>query len=117
MAYTRGLKIFYRDGKLRSGSNMGIWETALFQPSKPLAQPMADKLTSNCPRDTFYFEDYSALDHTGATWQWQFPGAAWVSSPLARNPKVVFREAARVVQRQPYGEEPRRNQHPKRLTG
>ncbi|MCC7437025.1 MAG: T9SS type A sorting domain-containing protein [Armatimonadetes bacterium] len=88
--YTRGLKIFYRDGKLRSGSNMGIWETALFEPSKPLAQPMADKLISTCPRDTFYFEDYSALNHTGATWQWEFPGAAWVSSRSARNPKVVF---------------------------
>ncbi|MCE7935125.1 MAG: T9SS C-terminal target domain-containing protein [Chlorobi bacterium CHB2] len=88
--YTRGLKIFYRDGKLRSGSCMGIWETPLFEPSKPLAQPMADKRLSTCLRDTFRFEDYSALNHTGATWQWEFPGAAWVSSRSVRNPKVVF---------------------------
>jgi len=51
---------------------------------------MADKLISPCPRDTFYFEDYSALDHAGATWQWEFPGAAWVSSRMVRNPRVVF---------------------------
>lgn len=81
---------FYRDGKLRSAGNRGVWEVDFYEDSAPMAQPMVDKLTSNCPRDTFYFDDYSALRHAGATWSWTFSGASYVSSTSARNPKVLF---------------------------
>ncbi|MFZ1730107.1 MAG: LamG-like jellyroll fold domain-containing protein [Bacteroidota bacterium] len=88
---TRSAKIFYRDGMLRLGSNMGIWEAPLFEPSKPAAQISVDKMRSACPRDTFYFEDHSVLPRDSeARWLWDFPGASYVSSTTARNPRVTY---------------------------
>jgi len=84
------VKPFYRDGKLRSASNQGIWEVDFYEDSAPVAQPTVDKLTSACSRDTFYFDDYSAFKHAGGTWTWNFPGATYVSSTSVRNPKVVY---------------------------
>jgi photosystem II stability/assembly factor-like uncharacterized protein len=82
---------FYRDGKLRMAGNRGIWENDFYEESIPVAQPMVDKLTSNCIRDTFYFDDFSALKHDGATWAWNFSGTpTYISSTSVRNPKVVF---------------------------
>lgn len=82
---------FYRDGKLRTGGCRGIWQVDFYEDGLPVAQPTVDKLSSECPRDTFYFEDYSALKHAGASWNWSFsPAPAYVSSATARNPKVVF---------------------------
>ncbi|MEO6190976.1 MAG: hypothetical protein ABIO44_12065, partial [Saprospiraceae bacterium] len=89
--FTRSIKPFYRDGLLLNGSNMGIWEIPLFENSKPLAQPTVDKLTSNCARDTFNFDDYSVLTlDSFSTWNWSFPNAQYVSNKNIRNPKVVF---------------------------
>lgn len=88
--FTRALKPFYRDGKLRAGSNLGIWEAPFYERSKPLAQPTVDKLVTECPRDTFFFDDLSALKHDGASWRWTFTGASYVSSTTIRNPKVVY---------------------------
>lgn len=90
--YATFLRPFYRDNKIRLAGN-GVWEAPLFEPSLPSAQPMVDKLIAyNCPApiDTFYFEDYSVLSVSGATWQWSFPGASYVSSTTVRNPKVVY---------------------------
>ncbi len=90
--YAPFLKPFYRDNKLRLAGN-GVWEAPLFEPSAPSAQPMVDKtIAYNCPSpvDTFYFEDYSVLSVSGATWLWSFPGADFVSSTTIRNPKVVY---------------------------
>jgi photosystem II stability/assembly factor-like uncharacterized protein len=88
---TRFLRPFYRDGKIRTGSDMGIWEAPLFEPSAPLAQISVDKMHSNCPRDTFYFSDRSVLRRGADTrWTWSFPGAAFVSSTIASNPKVLY---------------------------
>lgn len=85
---------FYRDGKLRTAGNRGIWQIEFYnnQP-QPVAQPTVDKLTTTCVRDTFYFDDYSALYQSGATWNWTFSGTSnpvFVSSTTVRNPKVVF---------------------------
>lgn len=87
---SRILRPFYKKGLLRSGSNMGVWETELYEASKPVAQISVDKLTSACVRDTFYFEDHSVLHENGASWLWSFPGASYVSSVNARNPRVVY---------------------------
>lgn len=85
------LKPFYRDGKLRNGSwGFGVWETELYEPSNPIAQAMTDKLTSACARDTFYFDDYSVLNHIGASWAWTFPTASFVANANTRTPKVLF---------------------------
>jgi PKD repeat protein/photosystem II stability/assembly factor-like uncharacterized protein len=91
---TQTMRPFYRDSKIRVATyNRGIWESNFYEPSQMVVQMTVDKLSSFCVRDTFYFEDYSILDHEGATWEWDFPGAAWVSSTTARNPKVVYAEA------------------------
>ncbi len=82
---------FYRDGKLRTAGNRGIWEIDFYEDGAPVAQPTVDKLTTNCVRDTFYFDDFSALKQAGATWSWSFSGSpAYVSSTSVRNPKVVY---------------------------
>lgn len=82
---------FYRDGKIRTSGNHGIWEVAFYEDGVPIAQPSVDKLSSNCPRDTFYFDDYSAFKQSGGTWSWSFsPAPLYVSSTTVRNPKVVF---------------------------
>jgi PKD repeat protein len=84
---------FFRDGKLRIASyGKGIWESPLYeQPSSPVAQITVDKLqqTVVCVADSFYFDDYSVLNHTGASWQWTFQGGNPATSNL-RNPHVYF---------------------------
>lgn len=91
-AETNRLKPFYRDGKIRNGCwGFGVWESPLFETSSPIVQPMASTLQSNCSRDTVYFDDYSVVNHTGATWNWAFsPTPLYVSAANVRNPKVVF---------------------------
>jgi photosystem II stability/assembly factor-like uncharacterized protein len=86
---------FYRDGKLRVAGNRGIWETPMFNTTfKPIVQPTVDKQISNCLRDTFFFDDYSIVNHANTKWQWSFsPAPAYVSSATVRNPKVVFDKA------------------------
>ncbi|MCC7246304.1 MAG: T9SS type A sorting domain-containing protein, partial [Saprospiraceae bacterium] len=84
------IKPFYRDSKLRSAGNQGIWEIDFYEEAAPIAQPTVDKLSTYCGRDTFYFDDYSVLNHASATWSWSFPGANYVSSTTVRNPKVTY---------------------------
>ncbi|MBL7815168.1 MAG: T9SS type A sorting domain-containing protein [Saprospiraceae bacterium] len=83
---------FYRDGKLRVAGNRGVWETTLYNTNfAPIAQPMSDKQTSRCVRDTFYFDDYSITKHVGTSWSWSFsPTPQYISDANSRNPKVVF---------------------------
>lgn len=85
------LRPFYKAGKMRMATyGSGIWEVDFKQPSLPIAQPTVDKRKGACARDTFYFEDFSILNHTNASWEWSFPGAIYVSATTVRNPKVVF---------------------------
>ncbi len=85
------LKPFYRDGKIRVGSyGFGVWEAPLYETSATVALAMVDKKTTYCPRDTFFFDDYSVLNHAGAKWSWSFPGATTVIGATTRTPKVIF---------------------------
>ncbi len=85
------MRPFYRDSKLRAASNRGIWEVDYFESFSPIAQPTVDKVLSTCPLDTFQFEDFSMIDHLGASWTWIFtPNPIYVESTSIRNPKVVF---------------------------
>jgi hypothetical protein len=87
------LRPFYKEGQLRMATiSRGLWSVDFYEaPTALVAQPIVDKMTSNCTRDTFYFEDFSMLKHAGATWQWSFsPSPQYVSSATSRNPKVVF---------------------------
>jgi photosystem II stability/assembly factor-like uncharacterized protein len=86
-------KPFFRDGKMRIASyGKGIWESSLYdQPTGPVAKITVDKLSQSviCETDSFYFEDYSALNHQNATWQWTFTNGSPANSSL-RNPAVYF---------------------------
>jgi len=44
----------------------------------------------DCHRTKIHFDDYSVLNHSGATWLWDFPGATSVSSNTVRNPVVTY---------------------------
>jgi PKD repeat protein len=88
---TNRLKPFYRDNKIRNGCwGFGVWESPLFEPSLPQAMPTVASRMVGCNRDTVYFDDYSVLNHSGAAWQWSFPGASYISSTTVRNPKVIY---------------------------
>jgi PKD repeat protein len=84
---------FYRDGKIRIATyGKGIWENALYeQPAAPIARINVDKFSQTviCEVDSFYFEDHSFLNHTNASWQWNFQGGTPASS-AQRNPVVYF---------------------------
>jgi len=86
------LRPFYKESKLRLGSySNGVWETPFAEPSGLIVQPTVDKLVAGCSRDTFYFDDYSVLEHEGASWTWTIePAPAYISDANTRNPKVVF---------------------------
>jgi hypothetical protein len=81
---------WYKEGKIRNATSRSVWESPLYEIGQPHAQPMVDKFTSVCTRDTFYFADYSA--HNGAaTFSWVItPTPQYISSTTAENPKVVF---------------------------
>jgi PKD repeat protein len=87
---------FYAKQKVRIATyGRGIWQSDFFEtPTTTIVQPTVDKLTANCARDTFYFDDYSMVDHNGATWEWSFdPASQFVSATNIRNPKAVFGNA------------------------
>ncbi|WP_298419439.1 T9SS type A sorting domain-containing protein [uncultured Kordia sp.] len=85
------LRPFYRDGKIRLASyGKGIWESNLYEtPTRPVAKIMVDKLKATCAGDIFYFDDFSMLNHTNATWAWTFENANIATSSI-RNPEVTF---------------------------
>lgn len=85
-----GCGLFFRDNKIRMATTAGIWESPLHTPTLPVAQPMADKNTIMCSGDTIFFNDYSILNYSSAAWEWQFPGASYVSAYNTKNPKVVY---------------------------
>lgn len=86
----QGGQIFYGKDKLRIAGNRGVYESPLYQPSLPIANPMTNSKEYYCTRDTVYFGDYSVLNYSGAKFQWQFPGATYVSSTTTREPKVLY---------------------------
>jgi hypothetical protein len=84
---------FYAKGKVRIATyGSGIWQSDFYEaPAATLVQPTVDKLVANCARDTFYFDDYSMVNHDGASWQWSFePAPQYTSALNVRNPRVVF---------------------------
>ena len=82
--------IFYRDNKLRLTGNRGTWESPLYSFGTPLAMPIANKKFISCSRDTVIFKDHSILDYTGASWNWSFPGASYVSNATSKEVKVTY---------------------------
>lgn len=93
-AETNRLKAFYRDGKIRNGCwGFGVWESALFEESQVIPQIMTDKLTSQCLRDTFYFDDHSIVKHKDAHWSWSFDDVLYQSGQNERSVRVLFKSS------------------------
>ncbi|MEL6837349.1 MAG: LamG-like jellyroll fold domain-containing protein [Bacteroidota bacterium] len=86
---SRQLAISYRNGTLINATNRSVWVSGLAQSNTVTPQIAVDKYYSGCARDTFKFADHSAVGN-GASYQWSFPGATWVSSTTARDPEVVY---------------------------
>ena len=84
---------FYRDSKIRIASyGKGIWEAPLEEePHFIIPQIMTDKLEANfiCEIDSFYFDDYSVVNHEGVKWKWYFEDGT-PSYSEKRNPAVLF---------------------------
>lgn len=85
-----GILPFYKSGEIRISGTRGFWKSPMFEPSLPIAQPMVANKTVDCHRTHVQFDDYSVLNHTGASWNWSFPGASTVSSTTVRNPLVTY---------------------------
>lgn len=84
---------YYAKQKIRIATyGRGIWQSDFYEaPTTTIIQPTVDKLMANCARDTFYFDDYSMVDHSNASWSWSFdPAPQYVDDSDVRNPKVVF---------------------------
>lgn len=84
---------FYKDNKLRVATyGNGVWEMDLPASAAPMAQATVDKRFSGCARDTFFFDDYSIVEHDASlSYTWAFsPDPQFISSSTVRNPKVVF---------------------------
>ncbi|MCP4441247.1 MAG: T9SS type A sorting domain-containing protein [Aureispira sp.] len=79
---------YYKEAKLRNGTNRSVYEVDFYEKTPPHAQIAVDKFQSGCMRDTFYFVDYSAL-HSNGTRLWSFPGGT-PSSSTDEAPKVVY---------------------------
>src|SRR5260221_9238453 len=88
--FSAGGTLFFRDNKFRAAGLRHVWETPLYSPGAPVGQPMANKQYVSCSIDTVNFQDYSILNYNGATWNWSFPAASYVSSASTQNPKVVY---------------------------
>lgn len=85
------MRPFYRDNKMRVAGGRGIYESPMAITSDPIAQPITQKDSVFCSRDTIQFDCYSMMTHAGASWEWTFtPTPMYVSSLTTRNPKVVF---------------------------
>ena len=92
------IKPFYRDNQLRIATTRGTFGADLYdspQLSDVLLQPTVNRQLVFCGLDTLSFDDYSVLEHAGATWSWNFPGAVYVSDNNVRNPKVVYAQSGK----------------------
>lgn len=87
----RFAKPFYRDSKIRLGTNCGVWESPMTVKSfRPVIIPWVESSQWDCVDDTLHFEDHSILNHQGASWKWSItPAPKYIDDANKRNPKVV----------------------------
>ncbi len=90
--FARYVRPFYKEGKIRiATSHRGLWSVELYeQPTTVIVQATVNIKYAECQQDTFRFDDYSMVNHIGASWSWSFPGASFVSNSSIRNPKVLY---------------------------
>ncbi|MDC0230507.1 T9SS type A sorting domain-containing protein [Aureispira] len=79
---------YYKEGKLRNGTNRSVYDCDFYENTGPIAQISVNCKESNCTRDTFYFGNHSVA-RANATYLWEFENGVPASS-TAENPSVVF---------------------------
>jgi photosystem II stability/assembly factor-like uncharacterized protein len=79
---------YYKEGKLRNGTNRSVYEANFYENTPPVAQISVNNNNSVCDRDTFYFVSHSVA-RSNATYSWQFENGS-PSNSSNKNPKVVF---------------------------
>ena len=89
--YSTQLVPYYKEGKLKNGTNRSVWEVDFYETTNPSAQIAANKLTINCLNDTVQFVNHSAMTNNNPSWSWSFPGAT-PSSSTEENPQVIYNE-------------------------
>ncbi|MEO8069000.1 MAG: PKD domain-containing protein, partial [Flavobacteriales bacterium] len=87
--FSTRMLINYREGKIRNATDRSVWESAVESPSAPLANFSADRQQVTCLAPAVQFWDNSALNASGATWSWSFPGGSPITSTI-RNPLVTY---------------------------
>lgn len=81
---------FYKVKKLRLATyGHGIWERDMVTDPPIQVQIMTAEAEIPCVNDTVYFDDYS-IRPAETEWQWEFPGASFISDANARNPRVIY---------------------------
>ena len=89
--YSTQIIPYYKEGKLKNGTNRSAWEVDFYENFSPSTQIAADKLTINCMNDTVQFVNHSAMSNINASWAWSFPGGT-PSNSTEENPQVVYAE-------------------------
>ncbi len=88
---------FYGEGKIRVGSNRGVYQCDFYESSSPIARVAADKrdlnIGSSCIDQFVEYVDHSVLlVNANTTWEWTFEGGLPASSS-DRNPIVQYPNA------------------------
>lgn len=89
----RHIKPFYKEGKVRIATmKRGVYSLEMINiPTEVAVQPTVNNQEGICSRDTFYFDDYSTVNHDGVSWSWTFdPQPLYIDDATRRDPKVVF---------------------------
>lgn len=87
--FSTNLVPYYNGGKLRNGTNRGVFEVDFAEPSSPIAIPAVDKTDGICGSDVFHFEDISVVSDENKSYKWEFQGGSPATS-TERSPAVMF---------------------------
>ena len=74
-----------------------------FDPSSVEALPMTAARRTSLSKGYRFFDDYSVVNHTGASWTWTFPGASYVSSTTVKIQSAL--SGSRLLRCYPHGEQ------------
>ena len=80
---------YYREGKIRNGTNRSVYECELYENGKPHAQIGTEYKKTYCPNEDVQFHNRSAVNETGASYQWIFEGGTPATS-ADRHPLVTY---------------------------
>lgn len=80
---------YYKEGKLKNGTNQGVWEVDFYEEVTPSAQIAANRFNINCTNNIVQFYNHSAMRTDGASYNWQFEGGIPATSN-EENPLVYY---------------------------